>query len=133
MRIARTPRAVSAGVPAGDDAPRLRLRMRVMLGEAIAVGPGKIALLEALQRTHSINGAAKRLGMSYRRAWLLIDELNAALTEPAVRSATGGAHGGGSELTAVGEELVRLYRAIEQHAQQACADDIARLLGLLAR
>jgi molybdate transport system regulatory protein len=114
-----------------DTAPQLRLRMRVTRGDAIAVGPGKIALLEALQRTHSINGAAKALGMSYRRAWLLVDELNAALCEPAVRSATGGAHGGGSELTAAGTELVRLYRAIEQRAQQACALEIDELLALL--
>ncbi len=127
----RAPRAVSSRAPPGGDAPRLRLRMRVMQGDAIAVGPGKIALLEALQRARSINGAAKLLGMSYRRAWLLIDELNAALREPAVRSATGGVHGGGSELTAFGEELIRLYRGIEQGAQRACADDIARLLAMI--
>jgi molybdate transport system regulatory protein len=114
-----------------DAAPQLRLRMRVTRGDAIAVGPGKIELLEALQRTHSINGAAKALGMSYRRAWLLVDELNAALREPAVRSATGGAHGGGSELTATGAELIRLYRAIEQRARQACAAEIDELLALL--
>ena len=114
-----------------DTAPQLRLRMRVTRGDAIAVGPGKVELLEALQRTHSINGAAKALGMSYRRAWLLVDELNAALREPAVRSATGGSHGGGSELTATGTELVRLYRAIEQRAQQACALEIDELLALL--
>ena len=114
-----------------DAAPQLRLRMRVTRGDAIAVGPGKIELLEALQRTHSINGAAKALGMSYRRAWLLVDELNAALREPAVRSATGGAHGGGSELTATGTELIRLYRAIEQHARRACAAEIDAMLELL--
>ena len=114
-----------------DTAPQLRLRMRVTRGDAIAVGPGKVELLEALQRTHSINGAAKALGMSYRRAWLLIDELNAALREPAVRSITGGAHGGGSELTDAGIELIRLYRAIEAHARQACHAEIDALLALL--
>ena len=118
-------------VSPAEAAPQLRLRMRVTRGDAIAVGPGKIELLEALQRTHSINGAAKALGMSYRRAWLLVDELNAALREPAVRSATGGAHGGGSELTATGTELIRLYRAIEQHARRACAAEIDAMLELL--
>ena len=105
--------------------------MRVMLGESIAIGPGKIALLEALAEAGSINAAAKRLGMSYRRAWLLIDELNACLREPAVVSATGGRHGGGSELTALGAELVRLYRAIEHDAVASCRHDIDALKGML--
>lgn len=109
----------------------IKLRMRVMLGDSIAIGPGKIALLEALEEAGSINAAAKRLDMSYRRAWLLIDELNACLRQPAVVSATGGRHGGGSELTDVGKELVRLYRAIEQDALTSCRHDIGALLGML--
>ena len=76
-----------------------------MSGETISVGPGKIALLEAIGKTRSITAAAKSIKMSYRRAWMLVDELNAALKKPAVHSAKGGDHGGGSELTAVGEAL----------------------------
>lgn len=73
--------------------PSLKLRMRVTVGETIAIGPGKIALLEALDETGSITAAARSLDMSYRRAWLLIDELNRALKTPAVATAAGGAKG----------------------------------------
>ena len=112
--------------------PALKLRMRVNVGEQIAVGPGKIQLLEALAEQGSITAAAKSLDMSYRRAWLLIDELNRSLAEPAVASATGGQRGGGSELTAAGRRLIDLYRGIEAQALKACAPDIRKLLKLLA-
>jgi molybdate transport system regulatory protein len=117
-----------------DDAPRpeLRLRMRVTVGDVIAVGPGKIALLEALDETGSITAAAKSLDMSYRRAWLLIDELNRTLKEPAVATAAGGAKGGGSALTETGRALVGLYRQIEATALQACRPEIRQLMKLLA-
>ncbi len=111
--------------------PALNLRIRVMLGEHIAIGPGKVALLEALRDTHSISAAARSLGMSYRRAWLLVDEMNAALRSPAVISASGGQHGGGSELTEVGLEIIRLYRRVEDQALAANRDDIKQLLHLL--
>ena len=71
-------------------APVLRFRMRISDGDRIAVGPGKIALLKAIDRTGSITAAAKSLDMSYRRAWLLLDELNRSLARPAVDSAKGG-------------------------------------------
>ncbi|MGM9516217.1 winged helix-turn-helix domain-containing protein [Roseateles sp. DB2] len=112
--------------------PQLRLRMRVTVDDTIAVGPGKIALLEALDETRSITAAAKALGMSYRRAWALIDELNRSLKKPAVVSAAGGAQGGGSELSPSGRQLLDLYRGIEAQAQSACKADIQRLLKLLA-
>jgi len=108
-----------------------KLRMRVTVGEMVAVGPGKIALLEALAREGSITAAAKALGMSYRRAWLLIDETNKALREPAVSTAQGGAKGGGSQLTETGERLVALYRGIENKALLHCAADIKALQSLL--
>ena len=111
--------------------PAARFRMRVTSGESIAVGPGKIALLEAIRQTRSITAAAKSIRMSYRRAWILVDELNASLKKPAVRSAKGGEHGGGSELTEVGESLIDLYRRIETRAAQACADDMKALLRLV--
>jgi molybdate transport system regulatory protein len=121
-----------AKAPASPDAPRLKLRMRVTVGDVIAVGPGKIELLEALDETGSITAAAKSLGMSYRRAWLLIDELNRALREPAVTTAAGGAKGGGSVLTESGQALVSLYREIEQQALAASKPEIRKLLKLLA-
>lgn len=112
--------------------PTLKLRMRVTVGDVIAIGPGKIALLEALDETGSITAAAKSLDMSYRRAWLLIDETNKALKEPAVATAAGGAKGGGSALTESGRALVSLYRQIEDTALAACKPDIKQLLKLLA-
>ncbi|ALV04730.1 winged helix-turn-helix domain-containing protein [Roseateles depolymerans] len=112
--------------------PEFKLRMRITQGEQVAIGPGKIALLEALDQAGSITAAAKALGMSYRRAWLLIDELNHALREPAVTTAAGGAQGGGSVLTDSGRALVALYRQIEARAQAHCADDIRTLTKMLA-
>lgn len=111
--------------------PVVRFRMRVRSGDAIAVGPGKIALLEAIQATHSITQAAKSLDMSYRRAWMLIDQLNGSLKKPAVASANGGKDGGGSELTTVGVALIDLYRRIEARAAEACANEIETLLRLV--
>jgi molybdate transport system regulatory protein len=107
--------------------------MRITDGDHIAVGPGKVALLEAIERTGSITAAAKSLDMSYRRAWLLLDELNRSLRQPAVDCSQGGRRGGGSALTDVGRRLIALYRHIEQTAETECRDDIRKLLGLLAR
>lgn len=104
-----------------------------MQGEAIAVGPGKIALLEAIDAAGSLTAAAKDLGMSYRRAWLLLDELNRSLRRPAVDSAKGGEHGGGSVLTEQGRALLAVYRRIEATATSACQDDIRRMLAMMAR
>ena len=87
-----------------DTRPRVRARDR----------PGKVALLEAIEETGSITSSAKKLGMSYRRAWLLVDETNRCLVRPAVATATGGQRGGGTALTPAGVELVRRYRALER-------------------
>lgn len=113
--------------------PALKFRMRVTEGDSIPIGPGKISLLEAVESTGSITAAAKSLQMSYRRAWLLLDELNRALRRPAVDSAKGGPNGGGSELTEAGRTLVSLYRQIEATAEAACRDDLKRLRALMAR
>lgn len=112
--------------------PAFKLRMRITQGDLIAIGPGKIALLEALDEAGSITAAAKALGMSYRRAWLLIDELNQSLREPAVVTAAGGAQGGGSRLTDSGRALVTLYREIEAEAQAHCSGRIGQLMKMLA-
>lgn len=113
--------------------PSARFRLRVTIGDEIAIGPGKISLLEAIDETGSLTAAAKHIEMSYRRAWLLLDQLNRSLKRPAVISVNGGEHGGGSELTDVGRKLIALYRGIEATAGQACAADIKRVIGLLAR
>lgn len=129
-----TPRAAKPSTrSAARRDPVLRFRMRVTSGDVIAIGPGKIALLEAIGKTGSITAAAKSLDMSYRRAWLLLDELNRSLREPAVDSAKGGQHGGGSALTDAGRQLIDLYRRIEDRAAAACRSDIQQLLKLLQR
>jgi molybdate transport system regulatory protein len=98
-------------------------------GTELAIGPGKVALLEAIAGTGSITSAAKRLGMSYRRAWLLVAETNRCLRSPAVETAAGGRNGGGTALTATGVELVRRYRALERQTEAA----VARNLGVMLR
>lgn len=111
---------------------KVQFRLRIYREETIAIGPGKVALLEAIAERGSISGAARQLGMSYRRAWLLLEELNTALSSPAVVTATGGAHGGGAKLTPVGDNLIKHYRAIEAAAKVAAAADIVALTRMLA-
>ena len=111
---------------------KAQFRLRVRQGDKVAIGPGKVALLEAIAQTGSISAAARQQGMSYRRAWLLIDEMNHALRSPAVATATGGTAGGGTVLTPTGKEIVRRYRAIEQTAYQAAAQDLSELEALLS-
>ena len=110
----------------------VKFRLRIYRDEGIAIGPGKIALVEAIAETGSISAAARHLGMSYRRAWLLIDELNRALRKPAVVGAAGGKHGGGATLTPLGVELVKRYRSIEDTSRLAAAADLEVLTRMLA-
>ncbi|WP_408494638.1 winged helix-turn-helix domain-containing protein [Paraburkholderia xenovorans] len=111
--------------------PEVRFRMRIRSGEAVALGPGKVELLEAIREYGSISAAARSLGMSYRRAWLLVDELNRSLKAPATESEQGGQSGGGCTLTAVGESIIRLYREVEAEAQRSCAKQIGELTRMI--
>lgn len=99
----------------------------------LAIGPGKIALLEAIEQTGSITSSAKKLGMSYRRAWLLVDETNRCLVRPAVQTETGGQRGGGTSLTPVGAELVRRYRALEHQTELGVARRLNSMLRTIPR
>ena len=99
----------------------IRISVRIDLASGKRIGPGKIALLEAIRSTGSISAAARSLGMSYRRAWLLVEEINHALRRPAVTAETGGRRGGGAIITPVGERVVGLYRGIEAHARAAAS------------
>ena len=112
--------------------PKVQFRLRIYRDDSIVIGPGKVALLEAIAETGSISAAARHIGMSYRRAWVLIDETNKGLKSPVVDTATGGAKGGGTALTPMGLDLIRRYRAIEEKAREAAATDIAALTRLLA-
>ena len=109
----------------------VQFRVRITRGDDIAIGPGKVDLLEAIGETGSITAAAKRLGMSYRRAWLLIDTMNRCFKNPIVEAEAGGRSGGGTHLTQTGRDAVRLYRAIEHKAAKSAAADVTQLMKLL--
>jgi molybdate transport system regulatory protein len=97
------------------------IRFRVDLGEEGAIGPGKIALLEHIGRGGSLSQAARELGMSYRRAWLLLDSLNHCFRERVAVTARGGRRGGGATLTAFGLRLIRAYRDFDAEVQARAA------------
>ena len=108
-------------------------RLRVVIEPEVAIGPGKADLLESVRDTGSISAAGRKLGMSYRRAWLLIDELNQHLGAPVVEAQTGGAKGGGATLTATGTEVLTRYRNMETVCRQAIAADMQALRALIRR
>ena len=110
----------------------IQLRLRLKCGDQVVIGPGKIALLEAIGTSGSISAAARALGMSYRRAWLLVDEMNRGLVSPVIRATTGGTRGGGATLTDVALQIIERYRAVQATALVAAADDLSALLQLVA-
>ncbi len=93
-----------------------RPRIRIKAGKDIALGPGKVDLLEAIERTGSISAGARELGLSYRRAWDLVDTMNHCFKHPLVARVKGGKGGGGAQLTAEGRRIVDLYRTMETKA-----------------
>jgi len=111
--------------------PEVDLRLRIRLGEDIAMGPGKADLLDAIAASGSISSAAKSLGMSYRRAWLLVETMNKCFATPLVQAKTGGRSGGGAEITPLGREAVRHYRAMQQAAEKAAIPASAKLARLM--
>jgi molybdate transport system regulatory protein len=92
-----------------------------------ALGPGKIKLLELVGESGSISAAGRAMGMSYRRAWTLIDVLNRSFRSPVVTTQPGGARGGGAALTDLGHDVIARYRAIERAAARASASELAAL------
>lgn len=107
------------------------LFIRVYFGDGRHIGPGMIELLETIRVERSILSAARRMGMSYRRAWLLVDELDRAFTERVVRTYPG-RRGHGTDLTEFGERLITLYREIERASTEASAGPVAELRAKLA-
>jgi molybdate transport system regulatory protein len=95
------------------------IRIRITYGEDIAIGQGKADLLQGILETGSISGGARKLGMSYRKAWLLVDEMNRCFLEPVVVAMKGGPQGGGTRLTPIGREALDRYRVIQKHAMAA--------------
>lgn len=111
--------------------PRGPTKLRVMFGEEIAIGPGKADLLAAIADTGSISASAKRLGMSYRRAWLLVDTMNRCFREPVVASAAGGPGGGGARVTDFGREVLDRFAAMRGAIDRALDPELERFSELL--
>jgi len=109
-----------------------RVTLRLDFDAGRKLGPGKIALLEAIRETGSISAAGRAHQMSYRRAWLLVEELNTMFAEPLVLARPGGANGGGATLTAAGERVVSLYREAERKSRVGASAEIARIEKTLA-
>ncbi len=123
----------TANTTAKKKGARMRTHLRVMLDDEIAMGPGKADLLEAIRDTGSISAAGKKLGMSYRRAWLLVDSMNRCFRAPIVETSAGGAAGGGAVLSSGGEELLRRYRALEAAVEKITEKAFVDIKPLLRR
>ncbi|HEX4767304.1 MAG TPA: LysR family transcriptional regulator [Lichenihabitans sp.] len=109
-----------------------RVTLRFDFDAERRLGPGKIALLEAVRRTGSISAAGREFGMAYRRAWLLVADLNRMFAQPLVEARGGGRNGGGAVLTPLGEEVVSLYRSAEDKVRRSTAEAVASMEQSLA-
>lgn len=108
-----------------------RLHLRLLFGDHAMLGPGKADLLQAIAATGSIAAAGRQMGMSYKRAWSLVEQMNAAFREPLVVRARGGVTGGGAQLTAAGAQVVALYRQLMDRIAITGALEIAALQDML--
>lgn len=106
------------------------LKLRILFDDAM-LGPGKADLLERIARTGSISAAGREMGMSYKRAWTLVEEMNAAFREPLVASTRGGPGGGGAALTDAGGRVLALYHQVVARAAEAVAEPVAELETML--
>lgn len=106
---------------------RLGLHLRVVLGDTVAIGPGKAELLATIAETGSIAAAGRRMGMSYKRAWSLAEEMNAMFAAPLVEAAKGGPGGGRAALTPLGERVLQAYRRLQDSAATAGEEALGEL------
>lgn len=111
---------------------RPKPQIRIMFRKAIAMGPGKADLLRAIDETGSISAAARKMEMSYRRAWLLVDTMNQCFSTPLVETATGGNRGGGARVTDFGREVLQRYERMEAKATASVARELEEFAGLMA-
>jgi molybdate transport system regulatory protein len=107
------------------------LRLRIVFGGGAMLGPGKADLLEGIRETGSIAAAARGMNMSYKRAWMLVETMNAAFRAPVVQSSRGGSAGGGASLTQTGAAVLAEYRKLQDITAEAGADRIAALQAML--
>lgn len=117
-----------ARAPTWDDGWAVGLRVWVERAGRAVLGKGRLELLEAIDRCHSISAAARQMGMSYRHAWLLVQAINEGAGQPLVEAATGGAHGGGARLTPLGLRAVSVFRELQGHLEQTAANLLPRLV-----
>lgn len=110
----------------------LRPRIRLVFGDGLVLGPGRADLLEGIRDTGSIAAAGRRMGMSYKRAWQLAEALNTAFTGPTIQAAKGGVAGGGARLTALGEEMLAAYRAVEAATVAHAREPLGRIAAAMA-
>ena len=110
---------------------RAGVRLRLVLEPDIAIGPGKADILDFIAETGSIAAAGRRMGMSYKRAWLLVETMNRCFKAPLVETSRGGSTRGGATLTGTGREVLDRYRRIEALTETAIAAELAAVRGLL--
>lgn len=135
-----------SGIKPGRNPARLRLRLMfddLDTGKAgedgkaapykAMLGPGKADLLEKIGETGSIAAAGRAMGMSYKRAWMLVETMNAIFAEPLVTSSRGGSAGGGAELTEAGNQVLSLYRSLEKRTLEAGNSEIEAICALLKK
>ncbi len=103
------------------------IRIRIVLRDGVALGPGKADLLAAIAELGSIAAAGRSMGMSYQRAWSLVDELNRYFSGPLVEVSRGGAGRGGAHLTTLGRDILATYRTVEKKAAQHCGAEVEKL------
>lgn len=108
------------------------IKIHIPHGDESAIGSGKADLLEAIIKTGSISAAGRLMGMSYRRAWDLVDTMNRCFSQPIVTTVTGGSSGGGAMVTEFGMEVLRRYRDIELRINQNFAGELQQISGMLA-
>ena len=120
----KTRKPISA---ADESSDATGLKLRVVVGPGVGLGPGKAALLETIDKTGSISAAGRSLNMSYKRAWSLVEALNEHFEEPLVMSSKGGRSGGGASLTPLGHEVLEAYREMEKLSEQAIEKLMKRL------
>jgi molybdate transport system regulatory protein len=132
-----SPPAAPRATPKANRPPRPKVhaapQVRILFGQSYPLGPGKVKLLEAVARTGSISAAAREAGMSYRRAWVLIDEMNHLFKGPLVATSTGGKGGGGAHVTELGQMALTRYRAIEAKVLSVVEAEVAAMGELLAQ
>ena len=113
------------------ESRKTRPRVRILIGAATALGPGKVDLLEAIARSGSISAGARAMGMSYRRAWLLVDTMNRSFHGNLVDTVAGGRGGGGTRVTTLGLEVLGRYRDMEKKAEASVSEEVAAFAELL--